>query len=274
MKYCKRINAIVITRYNLPNTDRKLLSHLRCKQWDCPYCAKKNKSIWRKAIYEFLKCNPDKFWSFHTFTIKFRKDYNREQRLLQSINQIKRRWEALLKRLKRRYGKFSYVRVLEMHEHGGLHIHLLASFRIPENDLGKYKRKSDGKIVQYVRWLKKSDAESGNKSVLVSLGFGYITSSENAFGNEAQVTSYITKYLTKEDERLIERLKDNRIRVVQTSRDIKSPMNETSEYSWDVRKAITCHDYLLTAVITDVNEKKDITINDLEDYGGVYPDYE
>lgn len=262
MAFCSRFTAILVTK-----KDAKLgkMVRARCKQWDCSFCARQNKLAWRKTLYEYLMNNPDKLWSFHTFTFHFRK-MNRYARLIYSVNRIKKNWEKLLKRIKRRYGKFEYVRILEPHKLGGYHIHLMASFVIPDCDIAYRTDKKTGSKIPYLKWL---------KSDLPSLGYGYIQHSENITGNGAQAVTYVTKYMTKDELQSYELLKGNKIRYVQTSRGIKSPFaSGDNDENWVLRHSLNFMDFMDCEDFIDLNKKTHITIDDLEKNGGAYPNYD
>lgn len=264
MPFCSRFQAILV---NKSDSTKGLLTRSRCKQWDCSYCARQNKLAWRATIYKYLMDNPDLLWSFHTFTFHFKKNASAYARFIYSVNQIKSKWDTIMKRLKRRYGNFQYVRILEPHKKGGYHIHLMASFIIPDEDIAYRYDKLQDRRTPYLKWIKQD---------LPNLGFGYIQHSENAMGNGAQTVTYITKYMTKDDEQSYLRLKENRVRYVQTSRGIKSPFNHSGEVetNWKLRHHINFMDFLDVEIFTDLNKKIDIEINDLEGFGGSYPDYD
>jgi len=255
MAHCKRLHAIVVT-----TKDDALLARLRCKQWDCQYCSGRNRAAWRKAIYTFLANNPSIAWSFHTFTMP--KSIHANKDVQGSVHIIKKYWQRLMQRLQRKYGKFEYVRVVEMHKSGIPHIHLMAGFRIPKEDLSKHK---DPKK-QYIKWLKKALNSK-------ELPFGYIVNNQNATGKDAQITKYITAYMTKAETELYDLLKLEKMRIVQTSRGIKSPLSHSeSEQEWVMRLTISGLDILARGEFFDLNKKKSIGMGDLSE-DGYYPDY-
>jgi len=248
------MQGIVITTKNDP-----MLARLRCKQWDCKYCVSKNRRAWRKAIYDYLEQNPDLKWSFHTFTMP--KWIHNAGDVTAGAELIKKYWQRLMQRLQRKYGKFSYIRVIEMHKSGIPHIHMMASFVIPDADLSKHK---DPKK-QYIKWLKRA---IGTKE----LPFGYMVNNQNAIGKSAQITQYITAYMTTETGDFLDIMKLNRLRIVLTTRDIKSPFaQKENDLEWKMRVQISKSDIMLRGEFLDLNKKRKIGLDDLTD-DGFYPD--
>lgn len=241
------------------------MARLRCKLWHCPHCSNVNRRYWRAIIYNHINAYPDKKWSFHTFTLDSK--YHALGRL-ESIRFIKRNWQKLLQALIRLYGVFDYVRVVEFHSSGIPHIHLLASFEIPKSDLSRSKKKEK----QYIKKLKhdykiklKNGKKRKYKAILLRLGYGYMTNSQNAHGNDKQITSYITKYMTKMDDDFSKYAKRERLRIVQTSRSIKAQKRAKNDDIWVSYEYLSLGDYAKYPVIIDLDRDKPTTRDDLDE---------
>lgn len=246
------------------DSDNRRMSRIRCKSWACQYCSNINRRYWRKFIFNFLDENPNIQWSFHTFTLpsKYRK-----MSLSDCWQFIRNSWQKLIQSLTRLYGKFEYVRVIELHRDGTPHIHLLAGFSVPVDDLSKSKSADR----QYIKKLKHSyvvDTKTGPrryKSILSRLGYGYITNSQNARNGARQSTAYITKYLTKMDSDIESLVSRAKVRIVSVSRGFK-PKRAKIDGSWRVLKHLNYADYAYHKQILDLNLDKVTTVEDLDEH--------
>jgi len=275
MSYCKRFKALVLSEAN--EEKKRLLARSRCKQWDCEHCAEVNRAMWRKRIYEYIASHPSEMWSFHTFTL-FGRQHSKT--MYQQARRIKENWQHTIEWLRRRYGAFEYIRVIERHKtSGALHVHLLASFDIPCEDLHITKKKQNS----YIRLLKKGDKKRHIKSV-VELGWGYVVDNRNVERAEASaegvsdigaasVANYVTKYMTKFKSDELREVLDAKIRVIQTSRGIK-PVKPEQKMEW---KRLYCIDTEHFAAIMaahesvyDINAKRDVSWDDYID-SAYYP---
>lgn len=239
---CIRYNGICTAQ----SEDKNYIVQLRCKQWDCDYCAVRNAKQWRAALLDYINNSDDKTWSFWTVTVPkvIHNHDDKDARYSMSLAVIKAGWDKLMKRAKRHLGKFQYIRVIEQHKSGAAHVHLLASVHMPDSKKVKRKKPDkDGNAVYYhhSEWLKDN---------AVACGFGYIHDCQNLVDKDTGenwhaggVSGYITKYVTKD-------LKDNdqfrkkvRINKIQTSRGIKRK-NTDSDLSWEHKAHITQVDLL------------------------------
>lgn len=158
-----------------------------------------------------------------------------------SLAFIRKNWDKLMKRLKRAYGDFSYIRVLEQHQSGVLHIHLLMSIHHTDLHTGVSK---NGQKYSYSSML---------KGIAVDVGFGFITNTQNIVddsgtqANAGLVVSYITKYMTKQSDSFDQAVRGKRVRRVLTSRDIGSPKVQESSDEWWLREGI----YLMEVLIDE-----------------------
>lgn len=260
--YCPAFNAIAI-RGELSEDDKKLLSRLRCKSWSCPFCASGNRARWKAFLLDVLPALSE-VWSFHTITlppwVRKNKDFEDEDRTIASLSIIRSNWDKLMKRIKRQLGAIQYFRCFEMHSDGVLHVHMLISHHIPQNEL---KTANKGKKTQYTywRWMKDNAPECG---------FGYMTATEN-LENGTKATGYVTKYMTKEDLFYSDMLSKYRIRRFQSSQGIGSQNDwgKTEDF-WEVRSFID--EYMINAqTYHDLNLKMDITKGMLGNQGEYPP---
>ena len=260
-QYCKNFQGIIHNEYQ---PDKHKFSRVRCKMWQCPYCWRINQAQWRAALFKQLP-RISKVWSFHTITLDG--DLHRAHL---TARRIRENWDKLMKRMKRMYGKFSYVRVLEQHQSGEWHIHLLASFHIPANDL-RTVYNEDGSIkYQYAKTLK--------DSVFPETGFGVICSVSNIHPDEstdegqvAKSIMYVTKYMTKRDDTLETAAKQEKIRIIQTSRDIKF-IGDKADEVWTLKSGVYPDEILRGEVWVDLNKGGEVITMDHFKDSVVYPD--
>lgn len=230
------------------------IAHIRCKLWKCDYCSQKNRSQWRAVLYKRLpEISP--YWSFHTFTTGSHKTLT----IAQSEQIIMKNWERLIKRLARVFGKFSYVRTIELHKSGQPHIHALFSILVPDITWIKTKKTKQNKTCGY--WHSPIIAEH-----LKECDFGIIQSSENlqmdTDNGHFQALGYATKYMTKREDNPIHKF---RIRFIQTSRDIKLNTLEASQNTWIIKSGIYEHEVLAIRHIDLSRDNRSITADDFED---------
>jgi len=201
-------------------------------------------------------------WSFWTLTMPsaFHKLPDEQSRARFSLKSIRKNWDKFIKFMKRKYGKFQYVRVFETHESGCLHIHFLASFHIHENDY-KTVYKDNLRDYSYSASMKKETAY---------YGWGKIHAVENLpVGDFARTVGYVTKYMTKEDDFVTRYLGKLRVRRIQTSQGIGAVPKGKSEYEWSIVTGVSRFENEMIPTI-DLNRSRMITALDFEDEG-FYP---
>lgn len=174
---------------------------LRCKQWQCQYCADVNRKMWRASIIDTLNRLGDgenSVWSFITLTS--RKDMRGFEK---SEKCLKHGWKKLYDRMRRRYGKQPYIKVYEMHQDKTLHIHALVRGAIEK------------------RWLKDTS---------VAVGMGYMVDCQHIDGHAGYVAAYVTKYMTKVEHRF-----PKGFRRIQGSREftLKRENEVSSDKVWE-----------------------------------------
>jgi hypothetical protein len=264
--YCQRFKALAYS-----NDDKSIipLVRLRCKQWDCEYCAAKNRKIWQAHLIDTLtKKYSERQWSFITLTAA---SWAREQ--TKSLANIRGGIEHILKRLKRIAPTMEYVRVFEAHKDGAIHAHLIVCDMPPRLIPTKSK---NGKI-HFVRWytplLKRHSwaLKTAIKQMASEVKIGYIADSR-PLEQPIYAIGYVVKYMTKDAQALIEQ---KGLRRIATSRGIGSPQSET-DLTWHLSNGITVNDVFLAAQegkkIVDLSDGAHIvTFDDFEGEINIYP---
>jgi len=193
-EFCPNFQAILLALEN--NTI--MVARTRCKMWTCPYCAAINQKKWRARIIEHIE-NSDCPWTWFTLTAHSKK------RGLASLINIRKAWDVLMKRMKRKYGKFQYCRVFERHKDGSYHLHAIAGFHF--GDIRERKARKDGTRTKYSVWLKTN---------ATALHLGYYTHADDIERNHSgYIASYVTKYMTKLSD--VAKGEYGRIRRIQVS---------------------------------------------------------
>lgn len=255
MNYCDNFNGVMISYDKSKNTT--FLSVSRCKSWYCEYCAVKNKRRWRAVIIDAINRSGKK-WSWFTLTAKGN-SHKAPNSNKCTLDNLANNWDRFVKRLRRRYGSFSYVRVYEKHNSGNYHLHCLCSFWF--DDI-KTRRKGTDKEYNDSPELRK---------IATDCGYGYMTHADNIDGHGGYVAGYITKYMTKMENE--QREDFGRVRRIQTSRDIKYKSVNT-ELEWRHMDAFYLDDMSkelgLGHEVWNLNENRHMSFDDFESTN-IYP---
>jgi len=249
MEYCPNLKMIAIA--DTPRNGQRAFVRLRCKMWTCEYCAAINRIQWRaKLIHHIHATQGD--WSWFTLTAH---RYARGEQ--KSLNNLRGAWDSLMKRMKRKYGNFSYARIYEKHQDGSYHIHAISSFAF--QDILWRTDSITGDKTSYSRGLKK---------IAEQLSLGYYTHAANIETGELHsgyVASYITKYIVK----LTPEIKSEfgRVRHIQTSQNWIVKEFKTED-SWQLSHGIY-YDDIIGAMddkyaLLDVQKDHIVTLDDLE----------
>lgn len=234
--YCDNFKRILTTEDDNGNL---LIARTRCKRWDCEYCAGINREIWRAKIINHINESDDN-WGWFTITA-----HSKMRGASLSLTNLRGAWDKLIKRMKRHYGNFSYVRVYEPHKDASFHIHAIVSVHF--DDIKERENRTTGEIVEYSQWMTDTAKE---------LHLGWYTHANNCPQNAhgGFVASYITKYVTKLDNPHKRAL--GRIRMIQTSQGWTELKNE-QQYEWELAYFLTIQDYTWYQVrgnkIIDIN---------------------
>lgn len=272
---CKRYRAILRTSDN--KEQDALIHRARCKQWDCETCAKINARVWQARIgLEIERHGANVRWFFLTFTLdgylhdsegKVSKKIWRKQ-VSNSLKVWRVSWDKLMKRLKRQYGKFDYVRVFETHKDGTLHIHTLCNAKITD---AVFTTRKDGTTYWHSATI---------ESHLNDLALGYIHDAKplgyedkDFTENVKMIASYLAKYMTKDAQSDVRQALKiagmGRIRIIQTSQKWSDLPKELSDRQW-VTDAITFDDAM--AIWKDGNKIIDINRKMIIDDGEHFSD--
>lgn len=252
--FCPNYHALAV-KQEYENQDIPFV-RLRCGMWTCEYCAEKNRQIWRARLIHHIMQNLNREWAWFTLTA-----HSKARGAFRSIANLRQAWDKLMKRMKRKYGDFSYVRIFEKHLDGSYHIHCIASIYFDDIYYRVTRKgKKAGVPVPYSMWLKYN---------AIDLSTGMYTHAENfsskftdiaSFQSVAKlndnltplerenaikalqaglVASYITKYITK----ISPEFKDEvgRVRHIQTSQDWIRP-EKTGSDVWKFKFGIYLSD--------------------------------
>jgi len=212
MQYCPNFQMVLVAK-----TPQKIfVSRTRCKMWTCEYCASTNRSQWQARLIDHIE-NSDNDWSWFTLTAHSKKRTSKA-----SLENMRGSWDTLIKRAKRRYGKFAYCRVYEKHKSGAYHLHCIRSGHF--GDI-KTRTQRDGKKVLYSAWL--SDTAK-------SLKLGYYTHASDLDRNDhgGYIASYVVKYLAKLSVETKSEL--GRVRHIQCSQNWPKLTEKSPELDWSL----------------------------------------
>lgn len=134
-----------------------------CKMWACPSCAANNARRWIARIIDGVN-HIGGDWYFVTLTAH---EWHRSTR---SVANLRNGWRRLYNRMLRKFGRFDYVKVWELHKDGStFHHHLILNAGVTH------------------RYM---------KDTARSCGMGYQTDTQEV-ENAGQVAGYIAKYTMK-----------------------------------------------------------------------------
>lgn len=224
---CPKFHNVATTIIDKQGKQQRLLIRLGCKSWQCPVCYKRNRDLWRHHLMKQVS-EIGGSWSFWTITMPshLHKLDTAEKRAKFSLLRIRANWDRFMKFLKRKYGKFQYIRVFETHESGCLHIHFLANLHIPPDD---YRTANVGTREEY------SYSASLKDTIFLVYNFGKMHSVQNLpDGDFARTVGYVTKYMTKEDDFVTKHLSETRVRRIQSSQGIGAVPKAKGEYEWTI----------------------------------------
>ena len=134
-----------------------------------------NNSRARKKVFEYAICNEFQYF----ITLTFNKNKIDRGNLENLILQIRKK----MKNYKKQFGNFNYIMIPELHsDRKNFHFHGLI-YGIPEKHLNKHSKMPDGRIrYNWSYWEK-------------HFGFTALIELDD---NKEKVSSYITKYMTKD----------------------------------------------------------------------------
>lgn len=238
MSYCPRIKTLIGSWDAKPGF--LAIVRMRCRQWDCPYCATKNADQWRgHLLHAFCDLMTEKHWIFVTLTVP--PELHRLSPDV-SLKRLKKAWDKLYDKL--RYlgkGRLSYVLVFETHKSGIFHAHALC-------DLGEHYDKYTVWDFSNMERSEKIDAEKMHPVCLwlskkaVDTGLGWvchvtrIQEGQSGKDNARLAVGYATKYFSKGVGEIV---LPKRHRRICTSRDIGSPRSKRDKpYTWFLKSPV------------------------------------
>lgn len=247
-----------------------MVARARCKRWSCPYCAAVNRRVWQYRIISEVHERPAaQGWTFFTFTLDG-KDHGKGT--AHSLRVWRRAWDKLQKRLQREYGRHRYLRVLEAHKDGTLHVHELAACAVPDRVMTIEKDKR-------VLWTSETV-----EAHLVALGLGWRHDcrplrNEIEYSSDAiYIGAYVAKYLTKGRQDAIRAAVEaagmGKLRVIQASQGWHpGPAAKAPEGEWQVSDGITEAEFRAAEGHRWHDVNLDLEINDLWYWGAdwLYP---
>ena len=238
MRYCPRIKTLIGSWDFKPGF--LAIARMRCRQWDCEFCAIKNADMWRAhLLHTFCEIMTDKKWIFVTLTVP---PWAHKQPVNVSLALLKKAWNGMYDKLRyKNGGRLSYVLVYETHASGVFHVHALCDmgdvydlyavtidYTLPYDD-----RIEAEKAHPFGVWLKEKATDEKLGWVCHATR---IREGQTGQDNARLAVGYITKYFSKA---VTEVVLPKRARRICTSRDIGSPRSKRQkEYTWFIKPAM------------------------------------
>lgn len=157
---------------------KALVIRASCKQWNCPTCGARNTRKWIARAINGTRVLGGK-WYFMTLTPNAEAKANGW-----SLENLRKGIPKLLKRMKRKFGDFEYLRTYEPFADMAWHSHFIINV---EMEWSKHVDKKTGKITGHCQWLEDNAA---------SCGMGWKTDYQE-IESPAGTAFYIAKYCTK-----------------------------------------------------------------------------
>jgi len=208
-----------------------IMSRLRCKSWQCDYCASKNRELWRSHLKKRIGRLGGEWW-FVTVTAA---EWN--QTASKSLASLRHGLDLLFKRIRRIWGKIEYVRVYELHKTGAYHAHIIVcglSSRVA------YRKARSGRksyIPVAVRGEQTWSLKTWFKKSARSLKMGYMVDVQAVNGIQ-KVVNYVCKYITKGGQDFDEPF----LRRIQTSSGIGAANRREVGRGWTVGRHVWASD--------------------------------
>jgi hypothetical protein len=252
---CPNFQAVIVGL----DGDKLLVARLRCNMWTCPYCAAIKQKMWRARVIEHIE-NAGGLWTWFTLTA------HSKMRGLASLFNIRKAWDTLMKRMKRKYGKFQYCRVYERHKDGSYHLHAIANFHF--GDIKERKARKDGTKTKYSVWLKVNATE---------LRLGYYTHADDIkIEHSGYIASYVTKYMTKLSD--VAKGEFGRIRRIQVSQGWAKWKRDDTGMTWQRETGIFEQDVIAASELklryVDVATGENITTDNFIDHIVFPPEFD
>jgi len=244
LSFCPNFSLVV---FQETDTEKVIMKRLRCQSWGCSYCARENRRLWAAHLRNRLPKVADRWW-FITLTAHeaLRTPEN-------SLDNIRKNIDRLMKRLRRIYGKIHYVRVFEVHKKGAFHAHLLMAglsdrltIHAAANGILYFRPRPAGlraRSWSIKTWLKKSAR---------ALGMGYMVDVQK-LDQIPEAVRYIVKYLTKDAQAFTAK----NLRRVQTTQQIGG-LRQGGGGGWRVKARVFRTDVPPGKSLYDIDRKRTI----------------
>jgi hypothetical protein len=238
--FCPNFDFIVWRKNRLNEVE---LTRLRCKSWDCEFCADLNRQLWRSHLKKKIAKLGGTWW-FLTITSH---EGNREKHA--TLANLRRGLDLLFKRMRKIWKRIEYVRVYELHQTGAYHAHCIISGLSPR--IHYYKARSG------LRVFEPCDSKGKNvwslktwfKKTARACKMGYMVDCQQLDG-VAKTVNYICKYITKTT--LSYHVKY--VRRIQTSQGIGAANPRKEGQGWNIAKYVYMGN-VGNSVLVDLNLK-------------------
>lgn len=238
MGYCPRIKTLIGSWDFKPGF--LAISRMRCRQWDCEFCAVKNADMWRgHLLHTFCDLMTDRRWVFVTLTVP---GELHAMPVEVSLARLKAAWNGMYDKLRyKNGGKLSYVLVYETHKSGIFHAHALVdmgdcydAYSVVINyNVTHDERITAEKDHPFCIWLREKCTDEKLGWVCHATR---IREGDTGKDNARLAVGYVTKYFHKG---VTEVVLPKRSRRICTSRDIGSPRSKSKkEFSWSIKPAV------------------------------------
>lgn len=224
MEFCPNFSLIV---WRLNAAGQPIMARLRCKSWQCAFCEKKNREMWRSHLKKRIGRIGGSWW-FITLTA-----HENTRTPGTSLKNLRDNLDRLFKRVRRVWKRIDYVRVYETHQNAAFHCHMVVQglsprvLRMEAKNGQEYYRATvepSGKGNWSVRtWFRRNARQ---------IGLGYMVDVQPV-GTTPEVVNYITKYMTKQAQAF----HVPHLRRIQTTERIGAA-NPRGEGGWKAQKAI------------------------------------
>ena len=242
--HCKNFSGIVVGTPQ--GTNDLLIARLRCKEWDCDFCAPINAAIWRAHIIDRVNALGGD-WLFMTITA-----HRNAHKAGKTVVNLKQAWKRLYDRLRYKFKgqEIEYVWLFEKHtgetktgkKKETYHIHAILRATVEGENVYNAKKEYWYHPGMH-NWLKDNASQVG-------AGFMCHAAKIND-GNGGLVSAYIVKYMNKASQTLQGFPK--RGRRISVSRGFGSPKPPKGDMEWQYRQMV------LRGVLTVYDTVKDVS---------------
>ena len=260
MKYCPNVRRIMKSRDHTPG--RLTIARVRCKQWTCEYCAKRNMNAWRRhLIKQFQGPLAGRAWCFVTLTAPPYLHGQPER----SVEMFQKAWKRLYDLLRRYVGeKISYVYMYEAHKSGTYHMHALVS-------CGGFYDKTP-LIFVWEKPLEHHPMHRWLQDTMPTLGGGWrvdVRRIYSVYGLNDGVSAvlYSIKYFAKAKDWKRFKKHARRIGVTQDIGGLPKPPK--SEAAWTLAPWMKIEEFVNERSVYDLSTKSEVSRADFEN--GYYP---